>query len=94
MVPLSLQERSDGGVVQLGSNGQAVVDNVVGSVIYRMEKHLVRSGGLKGGGLGSPGRDFGGVSSGTSGCANFQHLGILGRGCGLDSILDGISGSS
>ena len=94
MVPLSLQEQSDGGVVHIGSNGRAVIDNFISPVGSRMEIHIGMRAGLKGGGIGGHGRDFGGISSGSSGCANFRHMGLLGRGCGLDSILDGIGGGN
>ena len=94
MVPRSFQEHSDGGVVELGSNGRAVVDNSVGTVGSWMERHIGRRGGLKGGGLGGIGRDFGGVSSGASGCANCRRMGCLGRGCGLNIILDVIGGGN
>ena len=66
MVSLSLQERSDGGVVELGSNGRFVFYNVVGTVGSSMERHIGRRGGLKGVGLGDIGSDFVGVGSGAS----------------------------
>ena len=57
-----------------------------------MEIHIGRYGGLKGGGICGLGHDFGSVSNSGSGCANCQHIVLLGGGCGLNRILDDICG--